>query len=144
MKNKTQNKTLMKRLLALEVCLAILGIIISSSVYLYALGQQQRIAENLFQHPFAVSNAGVEFRSDVLELRRYMLEVMAPRTHLGDTELASIRRLEEKMDRQIAIIRREYLGDHTLVNNIILEMDAWKKNRESIKAQLLANKPDAA
>ncbi|OGR02201.1 MAG: hypothetical protein A2511_07310 [Deltaproteobacteria bacterium RIFOXYD12_FULL_50_9] len=73
-----------------------------------------------------------------------MLEMMLSRKQVGDIQLARIHRFEEQMDSNLAIIRREFLGDQTRVNDIIREMAAWKKIREPIKAHLLAGQPDEA
>lgn len=136
-KRLINNKTQLKRLLALEVCLAVGGIILMSCLYLYSVGQQQRVTEKLFGHPFAVSNAALEFRIDVLVFRKYMLETMLTHKQLDDTDLAMIRHFEEQMDNHLAIIRRDFLGDKTRVNNIMLEMDAWRKIRDLIKTDLI-------
>ena len=140
----TYNRTQLRRLLILEVCLAVGGIFLVSCLYFQALGRQQKITEELFQHPFAVSNAGLEFRSDVLELRKYMLETMLSHKTVGDTEFARMQLLEEHMNRHLAIIRKEFLGDQARVSDIIREVDSWQKIRAPIKAQLLAGNPDGA
>ena len=131
------NKTQLKRLLALELCLAIGGIILMSCLYLYSVGQQQIISEKLFSHPFAVSNAALEFRSDVLLLRKYILEAILSHKQLDNPDLARISHIEEHMNNHLAIIRRDFLGDQTRVNNIMLEMDAWRKIRDLIKTDLI-------
>ncbi|MBK5274742.1 MAG: GGDEF domain-containing protein [Desulfuromonadales bacterium] len=140
----TDNRTQLRRLLILEVCLAFGGITLVSCLYFQVIGRQQEITEELFQHPFAVSNAGLEFRSDVLELRKYMLETILSRKELGDAELAKIALLEDHLDRHFEVIRREFLGDRARVNDIKREMDTWKRIREPIKARLNAGNPDGA
>ena len=134
----TYNKTMLLRILLLESCLAVGGIMLVTIFYVYTIGQQQGIVEELFRHPFAVSNAALEFRSDVLEFRKYMLETMLSRAQFNDAQRARIRRYEDRMDNQLTVIRAEFLGDPTRVTVITREMAAWKKIREPIKAQLSA------
>ena len=129
----THNRTQLHRLLLLEAFLAVGGILLVSGLYLHAVGQQQRITEDLFEHPFTVSNAGMEFRADVLELRKYMLETILSGKQVGDAQLRRIRGFQDHMDSQLVIIRREFLGDQARVSDIIREVDAWEKVREPIR-----------
>ena len=140
----THNRTQLHRLLLLEAFLAVGGILLVSGLYLHAVGQQQRITEDLFEHPFTVSNAGMEFRADVLELRKYMLETILSGKQVGDAQLRRIRGFQDHMDSQLVIIRREFLGDQARVSDIIREVDAWEKVREPIEDRLLAGIPGEA
>ena len=140
----TRNRKLLHRLLMLETFLALVGIGLVSCLYLHALGQQQQISENLFQHPFAVSNAGIEFRSDVLELRNRLLEAMVSRKPFGNPEDEMVHRLEDHMERQLTIIRNDFLGDRARVDSIIREMGMWKQIRNQVVANLREGKFDDA
>ena len=134
----TNNRNQLRRLLILEGCLAVGGILLLSLLYFQAIGRQQKIAEQLFEHPFAVSNAGLEFRSDVLELRKYMLETMLTRKKVGEAQLARMQLLEEHMGRHLAVIRKEFLGDQARVQDITRAIETWAQIREPIKTLLVA------
>ena len=140
----TRHKQMLRRLLLFEVCLAVLGLLSVSALFIYSIGQQQKIMEDLFQHPFTVSNAGLEFRSDVLEFRKFMLEAILTRKRLDDISLARIQHFEDQMDRHLLIIRSEFLGDRNRVNDLMREMEIWKLIRVPIKASLMAGNSNVA
>jgi diguanylate cyclase (GGDEF)-like protein len=140
----TKQKAKLNRYLLLDKIIAILGIVLVSFMYSFGLAKQHQITENLLQHPFAVSNAALDLRIDVLEFRKHMLETMLYHKRVDKTELAQINRLEEQMYRDLEIVRRDFSGDQTRVKNIIDEMDIWKKIQMPIKANLVAGNFDAA
>ncbi|MDR3579764.1 MAG: GGDEF domain-containing protein [Oryzomonas sp.] len=140
----TKQKAKLNRYLLLDKIIAIIGIVLVSLMYSFGLSKQHKITENLLQHPFAVSNAALDFRIDVLELRKYMLETMLYRKRVDKVELSKINILEEQMYSHLEIVRKDFLGDQTRVKNIIDEMDIWKKIRVPITANLVAGNFDAA
>jgi len=140
----TQNKKKMNRLLLLEVLLAVAGIILISCLFAFAINQQQKIAENLFQHPFAVSNAALSFKADILELRKIGLEVILTRKQFSDAQNAQISLLNNRTARNLAIVRKEFLGDQKRVLDIIHGMDAWSNIRKQIRDNVSSGNFDTA
>jgi len=140
----SQQKTRLNLYLLLDKIIAIIGIILVTCMYSFGLAKQQKITENLFQHPFVVTNAAQDFRIDVLEFRKYMLETILYRKRVGEIELARMHNFEEQMSNHLEIVRKEFLGDQTRVKNIIYEMDIWKKVRGPIQVSLVAGNFDAA
>ena len=137
----TRQKLRLRRLLLLELCLVLVGISVVTWLIFYTIEKQQHIAEDLFYHPFAVSNAGLEFRSDVLEFRKYMLETMLSHRQVSEERVL---RFETQADGHLAIIQKGFLGDQKRVNDIVREMAAWKKIRSHIESRVLAGNYDAA
>lgn len=140
----TLNQTRLRQLLLLESILAVGGIVLASLCYLYSLQRQQSIAEQLFQHPFAVTQASTEFRGDIIDLRRRILEAALASAPANDPRWRQIAEIESRLDRNFRIMRENFLGEPRHVQMIAEELTAWRQRSRDLQVAVQSGQDEQA
>jgi diguanylate cyclase (GGDEF)-like protein len=95
--------------------------------------RQQEFTENLYVHPFAVSNAAGEMKSSLLEISNRMLQMVFVRQ--GDDDLQKLRfdveALTWTIRSDLALIKARFLGDRDKITRLETALDQWEVLRES-------------
>lgn len=130
----TPDQTRLRQLLLLESMLAVGGIVLASVFYLYSITRQQAVAEQLFRHPFAVTKASTEFRGDVIDLRREMLEIAVAPGAVSEPRWHQIAVIEARLDRNFSILQRDFLGKPAHLQVMADELSQWRRQRQQIRA----------
>lgn len=92
------------------------------------------ISRNLYDHPFAVSNAAAELKGALFELRNDMLQVVVIRNP-GDDRRAlflEMKACEKTIQENLNIIQRFFLGDMRRVEVLEARLNEWVKIRKDI------------
>lgn len=132
----TADQARLRQLLLLESILAVGGIVLASIFYLYSITRQQAVAEQLFRHPFAVTQASTGFRGDVIDLRREMLEIAVAPGVVSEERWRQIAVIEARLDRNFSILQRDFLGEPAHLQVMAEELSAWRGQREQIRAAI--------
>lgn len=101
---------------------------------LSGLHRMRDISRNLYEHPFAVSNAAAELKGALFELRNDMIQVVMIRNP-GDDKEALFKEMngcEKTMSESLAVIKRYFLGDMKRVDVLETELREWSQIRKSI------------
>ncbi|NTV94446.1 MAG: diguanylate cyclase [Thiobacillus sp.] len=108
--------------------------------------QLQTITEDLYSHPFAVSNAATELKASLFDLRLHILEEVFLRRGDGNrAELARHIAEQSKLARRnLAIIKANFLGDMAQVSRLEADLDRWDGVRGEIFAAAHAGDYDRA
>lgn len=114
---------------ALIILLLIVQGVFSLS-YLNTIASQ---AENLYQHPYAVSNAARNIRINLVSMHRYMNEVTLAENEEEIRKASSlVHEHEQQVLRNFGIIFERYLGDHSDIQSAYEAFIDWKVIRDEI------------
>lgn len=113
---------------------------------LSGLDRMRGISRDLYEHPFAVSNAAAELKGALFQLRNYMLQVVVirnPGDNLGDLS-KNMEVCDKTIRGDLDIIRRFFLGDTSRVTAMETELDEWTQIRKEILRHVAAGDMTAA
>lgn len=114
---------------ALIILLLIVQGVFSLS-YLNTIASQ---AENLYQHPYAVSNAARNIRINLVSMHRYMNEVTLAENEEEIRKASSlVHEHEQQVLRNFGIIFERYLGDRSDIQSAYEAFIDWKVIRDEI------------
>ena len=104
-----------------------------------------KLTENLFLHPFAVTNGLEAANADIINIRSSVKDVVLASDAAGiDSAVAKIAELEQHFDSQMAIVQTAFLGDKKMVEDILIAYRAWTPIRQEVVALARAGKQDEA
>lgn len=98
--------------------------------------QLQAITEDLYVHPFAVSNAAADLKSTLLHLRNHILDTVFVGGHEYNPEHSTqeLDGLAAKARTDLAVIKANFLGDMSHVRELEAALDRW----DSVRAEIMA------
>ena len=102
--------------------------------------QLNKLAEYFYEHPFPVSNAAAEFRSDIAQMRIHMLRLAQSTnpTHINRlVEDVAVNNANAK--RQLILIQNGFLGDMSRVKKTSSILAEWESLRSKIIPLVHAN-----
>ena len=103
------------------------------------------LTTRLYQHPFAVTNALLQARGDVLAMHQAMKEVVvAPSSDAVDLAATRVEALEATVRAQFAIVKERFLGDQAMVADVLAAFDAWQPIRADVVRLAREGKRDLA
>ncbi|MEW6563293.1 MAG: diguanylate cyclase [Pseudomonadota bacterium] len=114
--------------IAKVVAIAAFGYFASTQMY-----QLHEITEQLYEHPFAVSNAAAELKSDAAQIRIRMLQIAMAKTPGEIDEYArEVESANLDAKQRLAMIKQGFLGDMRQVEEIEQAMQTWETLRTGI------------
>jgi diguanylate cyclase (GGDEF)-like protein len=95
------------------------------------------IAKDIFTHPLAVSNAASDLRTTLFQLRINMLQATLIR---DGRDIGVIYDVDSALARQaradLKVIKNNFLGDMSKVDELEVKLDQWDVIRENVLAQV--------
>ncbi len=101
--------------------------------------------ERLYKHPFTVSNAAREIKTNMISMHRYMKDVvLAENSKQLETANALVSTYEAKVFGNFRIIFERFLGDKQKIYRVYQSFVAWRDIRNEVIALKRAEKFQAA
>jgi diguanylate cyclase (GGDEF)-like protein len=132
-------KDTLRRMLFLDSLLSLGGIVAATTLFLLGLEQQQAVTEQIYQHPFVVSNAALDLKMDVLALRNRMLELGMGARSVDDTR-AEVVELRRRIREELGVVQRSFLGDMARVKRMSDLIEVWNLDQEASFSDLSAGR----
>ncbi len=102
----------------------------SSLFYLNSIAKD---AENLYQHPYAVSNASRNVNINLISMHRYMKDVVLAENEIQlRTAKEHVEQYEKKVQENFNIIFNRYLGDQKDIQIVYNAFLDWKTIRDEV------------
>jgi diguanylate cyclase (GGDEF)-like protein len=116
--------------IAKVVAIAAFGYFASTQLY-----QLHEITEQLYEHPFAVSNAAAELNADTAQIRIRMLQIASAHQPTEiDEYVREVETVNSDAWLRFKVIKQGFLGDMRKVDEIGREMQRW----ETVRAEIIA------
>lgn len=120
-------------ILASGLSLILVLVVLFSALSVSQINRLNQVTQDFYDHPFTVSNAAAELRSDIGQMRIRMLQI-AHSSNLQATnrliDEVSINHADSK--RQLSVIFKGFLGDMSRVEEIRTILDEWSSLRAEI------------
>jgi two-component sensor histidine kinase/PAS domain-containing protein len=116
---------------------AALGVLITGALAIDANREQQQLTANLYQHPFAVSNAALDARLAASRIRSQMLYLVVSRDlALVESTRVETEALDALITNRLELVGRAYLGDVGQVREAQALVRQWREARALVFDQL--------
>lgn len=116
---------------AISVIIALFAAMGLSAIY--AVFDLNRDIENLYRHPFAVSNATKNIRLHLVAMRNGMNDIILTRSQIRVSSLAhDIATRELEVLREFDTVFERYLGDSDQIRRFHAEFADWRTTRDEI------------
>ena len=124
----------------------ILGLLILlGAVALNANNTLAKQTRDLYQHPFAVSNALLETNVKILEIRQHLLEIIvAPSNEQLEKSIAHMNEYEADVYKYFETIEQNFLGDPVQFQKLFEAFADWKLIRSEIITLVQAGRSEEA
>jgi CheY-like chemotaxis protein/signal transduction histidine kinase/CHASE3 domain sensor protein len=131
--------------LILGITLILLLVAAMGGVALYQASRLWQSTDDIYNHPLQVARAVRDIKIDVLLIHRSIKDyTMAETKELADAELINISRAETEIDKNILVIRNQYLGDQNDVDSVVMAFKDWQAvYNETRRIALSDNKIEA-
>ncbi|TAN42142.1 MAG: GGDEF domain-containing protein [Nitrospirae bacterium] len=98
--------------------------------------QLRTVTQDLYAHPFAVSNAAIDMKSNLFQLRHHMLQVVLLQKNNDNLRqmYGEADGFSETIRTDLAVIKANFLGDMNRVRELEIKLDQW----DAIRAEILA------
>lgn len=101
--------------------------------------------ERLYQHPFAVSNAAREIKTNLTSMHRYMKDVvLAQNTEQLDQANALVTTHESEVFKNFRVIFNRFLGDKDKIHRVYQSFVSWRGIRNEVIALKRSGQSTAA
>jgi CheY-like chemotaxis protein/signal transduction histidine kinase/methyl-accepting chemotaxis protein len=139
-----KNITIGKRL-SLGFGVILVFIIVLSVYSLIKMNKLWQQTEQLYKHPFVVSNAVRDVKINMLNIRRYMLNITTSES-MSETQniIKSIDEEEKLAYKSFDTIFSQFLGDKKEIEHLYISFKNWKGLRDDAISDFLNNKTDEA
>lgn len=130
-------------LFGFSVLLLFLGII--GGFAIVKLNSLAGLTTSLYNHPLAVSNAVLDADTHIIKMHRGMKDVALARDE--DQLQAAIKAVnagEKEVYKELEIVKSQFLGDTTLVDEIARNFAGWKEIRDEVIELIKDQKRDEA
>lgn len=123
-------------------------IILIVSAMLVAIGNiksgQTRLSD-FYQHPFQVTRAAATLASSTAEMRSHMLQMTLEHKLEKEREhMDAVNQRSEDIDRALATIRQQFLGDMSRVDQLSRNLSTWSKLRDRIMQRMSRHEHEEA
>ncbi|MCR6633043.1 MAG: methyl-accepting chemotaxis protein [Magnetospirillum sp.] len=112
------------------------GVLLTAVVGMMALKSADDLSsltENLYEDPFAVTNALAAANADIVAMRASMRSIYTGTTTAGvEQEMLEVNTLDKRILAQFALVKERYQGDMALVDKIIKDYEAWRPVRNEL------------
>jgi signal transduction histidine kinase/DNA-binding response OmpR family regulator/HAMP domain-containing protein len=127
----------------LMLCIFILSI---GTLAIWDSNQHIKTIDNIFRHPYTISNTVQEIETHIVSIHRSMKDVSLSNTNLEIANAVDlVNRHENEIIRLFSIVSKEFLGDKKDVDAAWSSFKEWKPIRlEVIDLSKSGNKQDAA
>ena len=94
------------------------------------------ITQDLYEHPFAVSNASIDLKSSLFQVRNYVLQVAVIRKDIEYAKVTKpkVEALYKTIKADLAVIKGNFLGDMNRVIELETKLDQWTEIHKKIFA----------
>ena len=100
---------------------------------------------DLYEHPYAVATSLLQLEGDILKIHRDMKDVvMAETKTIRDGHIRDIEVFEKEALDDFEIVKRQFLGDPQVIQDIIAKFQGWRPIREEVIALLADGKLEEA
>jgi diguanylate cyclase (GGDEF)-like protein/PAS domain S-box-containing protein len=111
----------------------ILMLMVLGILSIYQVKQIARNADDIYQHPFTVSNAAHTLNSNLVTMNRHLHDVIEAKSIEDMNKAVSdISHYETEVLKEFDIIFDRFLGEKTQVNNVYKLFVGWKPIRDEI------------
>jgi diguanylate cyclase (GGDEF)-like protein/PAS domain S-box-containing protein len=126
-----------RRIIALIVTgyVLILALILGfGQILVSSMSSLRTNTDNLYRHPFTVSNAAWEMKGALFEIRNKLLQVVLIRNRSDDVAqlMREMDDSEQTARTDLGIVRAKFLGDMGRIKNLERLLDQWKTIRTDI------------
>lgn len=121
-------------LLGIGLGTAFVAMLLLAGVFYSSTQRLHQITQDLYVHPFAVSNAAASLKSSLYQMRSSALLMVATKMQGDDWKQAtdSINENERQALQALAVIKESFLGDLAKVRLIETRLDEWRVIRSHI------------
>ena len=110
-----------------------------------AVNKMADLTSSMYQHPLTVSNAVLRANAGIIAMHRSMKDVaLANNAGQIDAAVAAVDAAEKGVFKDFGIIRKNFLGDMTLVDQAETAFRNWRPIREKVIALTRAGQKQAA
>ncbi len=139
---KEKNTT---RVLLSGFCALIAMIVVVEFVAIRTVDTIAGLSNNLYEHPFAVSNAVLEINSDIIGIHRHMKDVaLAQNTEELELAISLVDKHEAEVFRHFDFIMERFLGDKARIVETRQLFTDWKPIRSEVIELTRAGRNDEA
>lgn len=133
-------------LLAIGFGAALVAMLLLAGAFYSSTLRLRQITQDLYIHPFAVSNAAANFKTLLYQMRSSALLMVATRMQGDDWERAadSINQNERLALQELEVIKTSFLGDIAKVHLIETRLDEWCLIRSNILDEVRRGNFDVA
>jgi diguanylate cyclase (GGDEF)-like protein len=135
---KTQRKKAVLYILVAGFLIAFIGALLFLWIYFSSMREMHQTTRNLYEKPFAVSNAALELKAALYQIRSSLLYatlIKADASHMGAT-ITFIEKHERLAEEKIAVMEHSYSGDPQQVINLQQKWQALNQVRDQILQKL--------
>lgn len=118
--------------------IAFIGALLFLWIYFSSMREMHQTTRNLYEHPFAVSNAALELKADLYQIRSSLLYatlIKADARVMSET-IPFMQAHERMAEANIAIIKHRYSGDPQQIINLQKKWQALNQVRDQILQKL--------
>lgn len=121
------------------LALTVLMIVLVSYHTILQMRNLSQISKDMYQHPFLVSNAALELKFDIAQMRIRIMQIGSS-SSVSEIESLSKEIDEQSSDaaHQLDIISKSFLGDMKRVNELNRELSSWATFRHEIISKAMA------
>lgn len=121
-------------LLAIGFGTAFFAMLMLAGAFYSSTFRLHEITRDLYIHPFAVSNAAASLKTSLFQMRSVALLAVATRLQGKDWQSAAdeIDRYERQAHQDLTLIKAQFLGDASKVDQIQSQLDEWHVIRSNI------------
>jgi diguanylate cyclase (GGDEF)-like protein len=137
---KKHRKKAVLYILVAGFLIAFIGALLFLWIYFSSMREMHQNTRNLYEHPFAVSNAALELKAELYQIRSSLLYatlIQADANAMGET-IIFIEARERLAEENIAVMQRRYSGDPQQIINLRQKWQALNQVRDLI-VQALEN-----
>ncbi len=102
----------------------------------FSVSKMDKLAEmthKMYRHPFAVSNAVLRVKVDLVSMHRSMKDVALARNSLSiDAAVSKVNEYEQNVYKDFEIIRERFLGNKSMYEKVFSLFKAWKPIRDEV------------
>jgi diguanylate cyclase (GGDEF)-like protein len=135
---KRQRKKAVLYILVAGFLIAFIGALLFLWIYFSSMREMHQTTRNLYEQPFAVSNAAQQLKADLYQIRSSLLYatlIQADANAMGET-ISFIEARERVAEENIAVMQRSYTGDPQQIVNLQQKWQALNQVRDKILQKL--------
>lgn len=133
-------------ILAAGFTIAVAGIVLFVWIFFHGMQQLQQTTRNLYERPFAWTQAAMQLKIDLYQIRSAMLYASVSHANRDEVKLLikQVALLEQHIDQQIEIFQRNFHGDDEQIKLLRQGLAELHDIRSHTLTAMLAQQHDAA